>query len=344
MGRIAGMMGLAEDVQTPFTRKIKQFSKLLMYVILGMAALIFASGILRGTPWPEMSMAAIALAVGAIPEGLPAVVTIALAIGVGCMARRKAIIRKLPAVETTGSTTIICSDKTDTLTQNQMTVQEIYAGGRRYQVTGSGYKTAGEILLGQVPVVIGENSALIETLCAGLLCNDSRLLCNDEGQTIVQGDPTEAALIVAALKAGLSEQEISESLPRIKTIPFESEYRYMATLHGIEGAPKVIYIKGAVEALLEKCVHALSETGEAAALDKALVLQNAEAITTRGLRVLAFARREMPQAHCGLDHEHVAGTLTLLGLQGKLDPPRPEVITAVAKCRAAGIYVKMITG
>lgn len=344
MGRIAGMMGLAEDVQTPFTRKIKQFSELLMYVILGLAALIFVSGILRGTPWPEMFMAAIALAVGAIPEGLPAVVTITLAIGVGRMARRKAIIRKLPAVETLGSTTIICSDKTGTLTQNQMTVQEIYAGGRLYQVTGSGYETTGEILLEQVPVVIGENSALIETLCAGLLCNDARLLCNDEGQTTVLGDPTEAALIVAALKAGLSEQEISERLPRIKTIPFESEYRYMATLHGIEGAPKVIYIKGAVEVLLEKCAHALSETGEAAALDTALVLQSAEAMATRGLRVLAFARRDMPQAHCGLEHEHVAGGLTLLGLQGKLDPPRPEVITAVAKCRAAGIHVKMITG
>ena len=176
MGRIAGMMGLAEEVQTPFTRKIKQFSELLMYVILGLAALIFVSGILRGTPWPEMFMAAIALAVGAIPEGLPAVVTITLAIGVGRMARRKAIIRKLPAVETLGSTTIICSDKTGTLTQNQMTVQEIFAGGRLYQVTGSGYETSGEILLEQVPVVIGENSALIETLCAGLLCNDARLL------------------------------------------------------------------------------------------------------------------------------------------------------------------------
>jgi Ca2+-transporting ATPase len=344
MGRIAGMMSLAEDLQTPFTRKVAQFSQLLLYVILGLAVLIFISGILRGTPWPEMFLAAIALTVGAIPEGLPAVVTITLAIGVGRMARHQAIIRKLPAVETLGSTTVICSDKTGTLTQNQMTVQEIDAGGQLYHVTGGGYEAVGKIHLGQAPVVLGESVALIETLRAGLLCNDSRLVRNDKGQNIVQGDPTEAALIVAAQKGGLSEQEISARLPRLLTIPFESEYRYMATLHGPEDAPKMIYIKGAVEVLLEKCAHVLSEAGEIAPLDKELVLRNAEAMAMRGLRVLAFARREMPLEHRGLEHKDVANGLTLLGLQGKLDPPRPEVIKAIAKCHAAGIHVKMITG
>jgi cation-transporting ATPase F len=344
MGRIAGMISLVEDLQTPFTRKIKQFSAFLMYVILALAIVIFIAGILRGAPWPEMFMAAIALAVGAIPEGLPAVVTITLAIGVSRMAKRQAIIRKLPAVETLGSTTIICSDKTGTLTQNQMTVQEIHAGGRLYHVTGSGYEAAGEIQFEKLPIVVGENVALIETLGAGLLCNDSRLMRNDEGRAIVQGDPTEAALIVAAQKAGLSAQKAGARLPRITTIPFEAEYRYMATLHGIDGAPKVIYIKGAVEAIVEKCAYALSERGEPAPLDAARVLGQAEAMAARGLRVLAFARRDMPQEHRGLEHEHVAGAMTLLGLQGKLDPPRPEVIKAVAKCRAAGIAVKMITG
>ena len=344
MGRIAGMINLAEDLQTPLTRKIAQFSRLLLYVILALAGLIFVAGILRGKPWPEMFMAAIALAVGAIPEGLPAVVTITLAIGVGRMVRRNAIIRKLPAVETLGSTTVICSDKTGTLTQNQMTVQEIHAGGRLYHVTGSGYEAEGKIHFEQVPVVVGENVALIETLGAGLLCNDSQLVRNDNGQTIVQGDPTEAALIVAAQKAGLEEEEMSERLPRIETIPFESEYRYMATLHGTEDEPKIIYIKGAVEALLGKCTHALDEDGSLAPLDGALVLSHAEEMAARGLRVLAFARREMPPTHKSLEHEHVAGELTFLGLQGKLDPPRPEVIKAIAKCRAAGIHVKMITG
>jgi len=344
MGRIAGMMSLADDLQTPLTRKIAAFSRLLLYMILGLAVVIFIAGILRGKPWPEMFMAAIALAVGAIPEGLPAVVTITLAIGVRRMVRRRAIVRKLPAVETLGSTTVICSDKTGTLTKNQMTVQEIHAGGRLYHVTGSGYLAAGEIRYDQAPVVVGENVALIETLGAGLLCNDSRLVLNEEGQTIVQGDPTEAALIVAAQKGGLSEGEMIGRLPRIETIPFESEYRYMATLHGSGDAPKIIYIKGAVEALIDKCAHALGEDGALITLDGSVVLRQAEAMAARGLRVLAFARREMPSAHEGLEHEHVAGGLTFLGLQGKLDPPRPEVIEAVAKCRTAGIRVKMITG
>lgn len=344
MGRIAGMMGLADDLQTPLTRKIAQFSRLLLVVILGLAVLIFIAGILRGTPWPEMFMAAIALAVGAIPEGLPAVVTITLAIGVGRMARQRAIIRKLPAVETLGSTTVICSDKTGTLTQNQMTVQEIHAGGRLYHVTGSGYEAVGEIRFEQTPVVVGENVALVETLGAGLLCNDSRLVPDDEGRTSVQGDPTEAALIVAAQKAGLSEEEMTARLPRIETIPFESESRYMATLHGADDAPKMIYIKGAAEAILERCTHTLDEAGERGPLDKALVLRTADEMAARGLRVLAFARREMPPSQSSLEHEHVAGELSFLGLQGKLDPPRPEVIEAVAKCRAAGIQVKMITG
>lgn len=344
LGRIAGMMNVAEDFETPFTRKIAQFSRLLLYVILALAGLIFVAGIVRGTPWPEMFMAAIALAVGAIPEGLPAVVTITLAVGVARMARRQTIIRKLPAVETLGSTTVICSDKTGTLTQNQMTVREIVAGGRLYHVTGSGYEALGEIRFEQAPVVVGENVALIETLGAGLLCNDSRLVRDDEGQAIVQGDPTEAALIVAAQKAGLSEPEMSGRLPRRETIPFASEYRYMATLHGVDDAPKTIYIKGAVEVLLEMCGDALGEAGQRAPLDKANVLLGAEEMAARGLRVLAFARREMPSAHSALEHEHVAGGLTFLGLQGKLDPPRAEVIRAVAKCRAAGIEVKMITG
>ena len=344
MGRIAGMINLAEDLQTPLTRKIAQFSQLLLYVILGLATLIFVAGILRGQPWPDMFMAAIALAVGAIPEGLPAVVTITLAIGVRRMVRRHTIIRKLPAVETLGSTTVICSDKTGTLTQNQMTVQQIYAGGRLYQVTGSGYEAVGKIHFEQAPIVIAENVALVETLGAGLLCNDSQLIRNNEGQAIVQGDPTEAALIVVAQKAGLSEEELSGRLPRIESIPFESEYRYMATLHGKEHEPKIIYIKGAVETLLGKCTHALNENGDLAPLEAALVLRYAETMAAGGLRVLAFARREMPSAQLSLDHEHVAGELTFLGLQGKLDPPRPEVIKAVAKCRAAGIHVKMITG
>jgi Ca2+-transporting ATPase len=225
-----------------------------------------------------------------------------------------------------------------------MTVQEIHAGGRLYHVTGSGYEADGKIHFEQAPVVIGENVALIETLGAGLLCNDSRLVQNDGGRTGVQGDPTEAALIVAAQKAGLSGEEMSGRLPRIESIPFGSEYQYMATLHGADAEPKMIYIKGAVEALLDRCAHALSEAGERVPLDRVSVLRHAETMAARGLRVLAFARREMPSTQRDLEHEHVAAELTFLGLQGKLDPPRAEAIEAVAKCRTAGIRVKMITG
>ena len=344
MGRIADMLGLAEDLQTPLTRKITHFSRTLLYVILTLAALIFVAGIVRGEPWPQMFMAAIALAVAAIPEGLPAVVTITLAIGVAHMARRRAIIRKLPAVETLGSTTVICSDKTGTLTQNEMTVQEIFAGGQLYYVTGSGYTPEGEIRFDREPAVVGENVALIETLGAGLLCNDSRLVRDDDGEIAVHGDPTEAALIVAAQKAGLARERLSKRLPRIETIPFEPEYRYMATLHGGDRESKIIYLKGALEALLGNCTHALGPDGRLAPLDKGLIVRRANEMAGCGLRVLAFARREMPPMYRALDREHVASELTFLGLQGKLDPPRPEAITAVAKCRAAGIRVKMITG
>jgi cation-transporting P-type ATPase F len=344
LGRIADMIDDADALQTPLTRKLEHFSRLVLYAILALAAVTFAIGLARGGSWPDMFMAAIALAVGAIPEGLPAAVTITLAIGVMRMARQNAIIRNLPAVETLGSTTVICSDKTGTLTQNQMTVREIHAGGRLYHVTGSGYSSEGAIHFDEAPAIIGDNVALVETLGAGLLCNDSRLVREDDGSTGVEGDPTEAALIVAARKGGLSEDDLETRMPRLETIPFESEYKYMATLHGGDDSPKMIYIKGAVEALIGNCSQALDESGGHVPIDAGQVLHDAEAMAARGLRVLAFARREVPADHDELEHEHVGSGLTFLGLQGKLDPPRPEAIAAVAKCKTAGIRVKMITG
>lgn len=344
MGRIAGLIDQADNLETPLTRKINQFSKLLLKIILGLAALTFIVGMLRGDPWKGTFMGAVALSVAAIPEGLPAALTITLAIGVSRMARRRAIIRKLPAVETLGGTTVICSDKTGTLTQNQMTVREIYAGGRLYHVSGSGYEAEGQIHHKDTPVIVGENAALVETLGAGILCNDSRLVLDDEGRSIVQGDPTEAALIVAARKAGVSENKLSELQPRVESIPFEAEYKYMATLHGIKNEPKMIYIKGAVEAIVERCCQQLGEDGEIAPINHEGVLQVADEMASHGLRLLAFARRDMPATHDELRHGHCAEGLTFLGLQGKLDPPRPEVMQAIAKCRSAGIQVKMITG
>lgn len=344
MGRIAGMINRAENLLTPLTRRIADFSKLLLYVILGLAALTFAIGLWRGQDWRELFMASVALAVGAIPEGLPAAVTITLAIGVSRMAKQQAIIRKLPAVETLGSTTVICSDKTGTLTRNQMTVREIHAGGHLYHVTGSGYDADGAIHFQEEPFDIGDNGALVETLGAGLLCNDSRLATDKDGRIAVEGDPTEGALLVSAHKGGLTEDGFGKDLPRIESIPFESDRQYMATLHGTGAERKTIYVKGAVEVIAARCSHQLDENGKLVSADPHAVLEVANAMASRGLRVLAFARREIDAEQNTIDHEHVSADLTFLGLQGKLDPPRQEAIEAVAKCRSAGIRVKMITG
>lgn len=342
VGRISQLIATAHDLQTPLTRKIAHFSRLLLYVILGLAAVTFLIGSFRNEPFLDTLMAAIALAVSAIPEGLPAAVTVTLAIGVTRMARRRAIIRKLPAVETLGSTTVICSDKTGTLTQNQMTVQRIVAGGKQYETTGTGYQPEGEIRHNGDPVDLNAHSALAECLRAGLLCNDSELV-EKEGRWDVRGDPTEGALIAAAHKANLHRNH--RLPPRIDAIPFESQHQYMATLH--DAGPdqeRIVYMKGSVEAILARCDTMLDAAGHTAPCDTDAVHRAADELAAEGLRVLAFARGCMPPQTSSLNHDDVAGGLTFLGLQGMVDPPRPEAITAVRACQQAGIRVKMITG
>ena len=342
-GNIARLISTATELSTPLTKKIAQFSRLVLWVILGLAATTFVVGVARGEKAVEMFMAAVALAVGAIPEGLPAAVTVVLAIGVSRMAKRKAIIRKLPAVETLGSTTVICSDKTGTLTENQMTVREIFAGGKLFAVTGGGYEPKGEIQIGGAAVKIAGHPALAECLRAGVLCNDSQL-AREEGRLKVQGDPTEAAMLVAGEKGGLLHAETHQESPRVDVIPFESEHMFRATLHDARAGGRVIYKVGAVERLLDRCADALGERGELVPLDKAAVHRAVEQMAGRGLRVLAFARRQVDASHAKLEHRHVAEGLTFLGLQGMIDPPRPEAIASVRKCQEAGIAVKMITG
>jgi cation-transporting P-type ATPase F len=343
-GRIATLISEAVDLSTPLTRKISHFSVLLVWAILGLAGMTFIVGLVRGESAVDMFMAAVALAVGAIPEGLPAAVTITLAIGVSRMAKRRAIIRKLPAVETLGSTTVICSDKTGTLTENQMTVQQVYAGDKFYDVTGSGYETEGEVQLDGQTVSIKSHPALRECLQAGLLCNDARL-SRSNGRPQAQGDPTEVALIVAAHKAGLREAELSKELPRLDAIPFESEHQFMATLHDAPSEQRrIIYKKGAVELLLDRCSKALNSAGELVAMEKKKTQAAADKMAASGLRVLAFVRGDAPADQNDLHHEHVQGDLTLLGLQGMIDPPRAEAVDAVQMCQTAGIAVKMITG
>ncbi len=344
MGRISELISATEQLQTPLTKKIAHFSHILLYVILGLAAITVGVGMWQGQPMFDMFMAAVALAVGAIPEGLPAAMSITLAIGVARMAARRAIIRKLPAVETLGSTTVICSDKTGTLTENQMTVQEIWAGGQSFQVTGSGYDPSGEILQNDKPVTVSEFAPLLECLRAGILCNDSRILQEDDRWKI-QGDPTEGALIVSATKGGLSREAVEREHPRLDTIPFESERQYMATLHK-NGAGNVTmaYVKGALERILERCDVCLDAKECEEHLDANVILKQADEMASKGLRVIAFARKELQAGTKSLDHSDLDSGLTFLGLQGMIDPPRPEAVTAVKTCHTAGIQVKMITG
>ncbi len=344
VGRISELISSTESLQTPLTRKIAHFSHILLYAILALAALTMLAGVARGQSLLDMFMAAVALAVGAIPEGLPAALSITLAIGVARMARRRAVVRKLPAVETLGSTTIICSDKTGTLTENQMTVQEIRAGGGQFEVSGAGYNPSGTFSAGGDPVNPSDNTGLMECLRAGLLCNDSMLL-EKEDRWEVQGDPTEGALIVSALKAGLSVESVSSAFPRIDAIPFESERQYMATLHGAgEGQPRIAYVKGAVEVLLDRCSSAMSPAGKLTALDADRVQNEVEQMASRGMRVLAFAGKALAPDAGEIDHDDVTSDLVFLGLQGMIDPPRAEAIAAVKACHSAGIRVKMITG
>jgi Ca2+-transporting ATPase len=349
VGRISQLISSAQDLATPLTRKIDHFSHILLYAILGLAGITVGVGLLRGQPLFDMFMAAVALAVGAIPEGLPAAVTITLAIGVSRMARKNAIIRKLPAVETLGSTSVICSDKTGTLTENQMTVKEIMAGGLWYEASGSGYNPfAGQIHADSqadgADLDVTAHPALLECLRTAILCNDSMLVEKD-GSWQVEGDPTEGGLLTAARKGGQDISIIEKEMPRLDSIPFESEHQYMATLHDSQkGASQRVYMKGAVEAILARCDSMLGEKGDTLELNGDAVFNDVEKMAAQGLRVLAFATREMPVGTREIHHENVASGLTFLGLIGMIDPPRPEAITAVKVCQAAGIRIKMITG
>ncbi len=343
IGRISELIASAEVLKTPLTRKIHAFSNRLLVVILALAGLVFVTGLLRGSDTGEVFMAAVALAVGAIPEGLPAAVTIIMAIGVSRLARRRAIIRRLPAVETLGSTTVICSDKTGTLTQNQMTVQRLLAGGALYELGGVGYEPRGELTREGEPAVAVEGEPLHECLRAGLLCNDAELR-EAGGLWAVQGDPTEGALVAAAWKCGLDVERTRREMARLDEVPFDSQRQFMATLHARgEGRAPVVYLKGSLESLLPRCERALTAAGEAPLAPEA-IQQAAEAMAAQGLRVLTLARKDAAPGAGGIAPAAVEAGLTFLGLEGMLDPPRPEVPAAVAACQRAGVRIKMITG
>ena len=337
-GRIAGLIAAAPDLVTPLTRKMVRFSNWLLWAIGALAALTFAVGLARGETAFAMFMAAVALAVGAIPEGLPAAVTVTLAIGVARMARRKAIIRHLPAVETLGSTTVICSDKTGTLTENAMTVRVLWCGGEGYALSGHGYSPEGDIRHDEMAAEMG--GALRECLVAGALCNDASLR-SEHGRWLITGDPTEAALLVAARKGGLDEHTLNALLPRVDVLPFDACRQYMATAHAPDGE-HILYVKGALERLLPLCVDQLASDGRSVPLDASAIEHAAQAYAEQGMRVLLLARRLLPEA-APLTEAAVA-RLSVIGLVGMIDPPRKAVIAAIRNCHSAGIRVKMITG
>jgi len=342
LGRISTLLASVEKLTTPLLKLMARFGQVLAGVILLLSGLIFGFGVwVRDYPASDMFLAAVGLAVAAIPEGLPAIMTITLAIGVTRMAHRHAIIRRLPAVETLGAVSVICSDKTGTLTRNEMTVQTVIGTDAIFEVSGSGYAPEGGFSREGERADPEAYPLLREVAHAALLCNDAELRDTDAGWQLA-GDPTEGALLTLAMKAGLDPRQTREALPRSDVIPFESEHRFMATLNHDHDGRGFIYLKGAPERVLALCEAQNSADGEAP-LDPDFWHARMEAAAAEGMRLLALAVRHETTATLNFSDIEDGG-FTLLAVLGLADPPREEAIQAVADCRAAGIRVKMITG
>jgi Ca2+-transporting ATPase len=345
MGKIASSIREVKREKTPLQKSIGRLSKYLVGIFLGVCALLVVVGLVKGMEWLEVFLLAVAAAVSAIPEGLPAVLTVVLAMGMRMMAHRNAIVRKLVAVETLGSATVICSDKTGTLTLNQMTVRQIYLDSRRIDVTGEGYEPQGEFNADGQKLNIRDEPVLALHLRIGALCNDAVLNREDEGRWGVVGDPTEGALIVAAAKAGMSRESLDNIYPRMDEIPFQSEKLYMATFHPGDGG-RVAYVKGAPEKILSLSRYVLKD-GKASPLRKEdieMITQVNEAMAGEAMRVIATAYVDLPGDLEDLEDEHLQGSLVFVGLSGMVDPPREEVKESLRLCKQAGIKVIMITG
>lgn len=343
LGQIAGTLRTVAEGEAPLLRQMTGFSRLIAVVVVGLSVLVFGLGVALGESAVDMFMMAVAMAVAAIPEGLPAVVTIALAVGVRRMAGKHAIVRRLPAVETLGSCTVIGSDKTGTLTENAMTLRQLVVAGRSYTISGASYEPVGEFRTDDGAPLndpLGD-PALALALRIGLLASESAVF-EQAGTYHVDGDPTEGALIVAAMKAGLEPEREREAAPALAQIPFESERQYMASLHPGETEP-VLYVKGAPERIVAASDRALGPTGPEA-FDRTRAIETADRLAADGLRVIALAYKALPPGSHDVSAEDAERGLTIVGLAGLIDPPRPEAGAAVAACRQAGIRVVMITG
>ena len=343
IGHISRLVAKVESLTTPLLVQMERFARWLTLAVLALAAAVFIFGFtLRGFGAAEMFMTVVGLAVAAIPEGLPAILTVTLAIGVQRMARRHAIIRRLPAVETLGSVSIICSDKTGTLTRNEMTVSSVALTDASFTVGGSGYDPHGDFSLAGTSIDPDQHPLLQLTLRGACLCNDAALEHHDSGWR-VHGDPMEGALLVAAAKGGLDLAGEARQWPRSDLIPFDSAHKYMATLHHSHAGEAVVFLKGAPEQVLQLCSQ--QRNGEQLEpLQSEVWHDRVHDLAARGQRVLALAYKPVATSQQTLAFADVDQGLVLLGLFGLIDPPRSEAIEAVAQCQVAGIRVKMITG
>ena len=344
IGQISGMLGSVQTLTTPLIRQMDVFARWLTILILLIAAILLVYGyFVDHLPFSELFMAVVSLSVAAIPEGLPAVLTITLAVGVKAMARRNAIVRRLPAIETLGAVSVICSDKTGTLTRNEMMVASLATTDHLLSVSGDGYAPDGAIRLADADVDPEEHAILVEFARGSALCNDAALHAHEDGWR-VEGDPMEGALKALAGKIMRNGHEIFPEWSRTDAIPFDASHRYMAVLHHDHEGNALIHAKGAPERILEMCVSQRRHNGGTEPLDNHYWLEQIDRIAAQGQRVLALAVCTVPQDHLALNNADLEGQMMLIGLVGLIDPPRAEAVSAVAECIHAGIRVKMITG
>jgi magnesium-transporting ATPase (P-type) len=344
IGRISGLLSEVETLTTPLVEQMSVFAKWLTLLILLIAGLLLTYGYFVGHhDFTEMFMAVVGLSVAAIPEGLPAVLTITLAVGVQAMAKRNAIVRHLPAIETLGSVSVICTDKTGTLTRNEMMVSSVLTHHNLFVLEGNGYEPKGALKLDDACVSPSEHTMLEELARAAALCNDAAIRLHD-GVWTVEGDPMEGALLAFAGKMDVDARKEHTVWVRTDAIPFDAKHRFMATLNHDHEGHAFVFVKGAPECILSMCTHQRGPNGAIQALDTSYWNEKVGSIAALGQRVLAFAVKSVEQEHTILKHHDVDRGLTLLGMVGMIDPPRVEAIAAVAECHAAGIRVKMITG
>jgi P-type Ca2+ transporter type 2C len=347
MGKIAHLLQSAQTLSTPLQRKLEQLGKILIVTALMLTVLVVILGVYQGHDMYKMFLAGVSLAVAAIPEGLPAIVTVALSLGVQKMIKRNAIVRKLPAVETLGCASVVCSDKTGTMTQNKMTVTRVWTEGKLYEVTGTGYEPSGKFYYRDNPVDLKSNKTLVNLLSFGMLCNNAEIRFNEkhEEQYVLDGDPTEGALVVSAEKAGLTRKSLLEDYSIVKEFPFDSTRKMMTVIVKDRHGEYFAISKGAPDVLVERC-HKIVSTGSPktmSQIDEQKTLNTISELASQALRTIAIAYKPLPKG-CSFKQEDVECGLTLMGLQGMIDPPRPEVKKAIEDCRQAGIKTVMITG